>query len=59
MNNLAETDKKCVSLNQACSENNQTKNNAPQESGELTVDKTANRNPKVGNGQCGEGNTKK
>ena len=59
MNKLAETQENCVSLGQACSENNQTKNNAPQESGELTVVKTANRNPKVGNGQCGEGNTKK
>jgi hypothetical protein len=33
-------------VGQACSENNQTKNNAPQESGELTVVKTANRNPR-------------
>ena len=41
------------------SENNQSKRQAPQESGELTVAKTANRNPKVGNGQCGEGKPSK
>ncbi len=41
------------------SENNQSKRQAPQESGELTVAKTANRNPKVGNGQCGAGKTQK
>ena len=45
VNKLAEILIKGLSVGQACSENNETKNNAPQESGELTVAKTANRNP--------------
>jgi hypothetical protein len=49
----------CVAGGQVRSEYNQTKSETPQESGELTVVKTANRNPKVGNGQCGAGNTQK
>jgi cold-inducible RNA-binding protein len=46
-------------MGQVRSEYNQTKSETPQESGELTVVKTANRNPKVGNGQCGAGKTQK
>ena len=59
MNKLASGQQNCVSMGQVRSEYNQTKSETPQESGELTVVKTANRNPKVGNGQCGAGNTQK
>ena len=59
VNKLAGGPQKCVSVGQVRSEYNQTKSETPQESGELTVVKTANRNPKVGNGQCGAGKTQK
>ena len=59
MNKLAGGPQNCVSVGQVRSEYNQTKSETPQESGELTVVKTANRNPKVGNGQCGAGKTQK
>jgi hypothetical protein len=59
VNKLAGGQQYCVSVGQVRSEYNQTKSETPQESGELTVVKTANRNPKVGNGQCGAGKTQK